>query len=89
MFNLQKTEQDHRQLVRWLVVSPQCAYLFQNGSKNPEVYCTLRSSSFVALAVVLHFCFSHTNKHSGKKKIKHISNTFRMEAASWALVHLH
>lgn len=61
---------------------------FRTAIKSPEVCCTLRSSSFVALAVVLHFCSSHTNKHSGKKKKTNISNTFRMEAALWEFVHL-
>lgn len=48
---------------------------FRTAIKSPEVCCTLRSSSFVALAVVLHFCSSHTNKHSGKKKKKKTSVT--------------
>lgn len=36
MFNLQRTEQDQRQLARWLVLHPQYALVFQNARKTSE-----------------------------------------------------
>lgn len=78
-FNLQKTEQDHRQLVRCLVVHSQYASVFQSSSKKTGRF-TARCAQALSLLLQSYCTFAPPTQTNTRERKKHISNTFRMEA---------